>query len=65
MFTAYVVVTVAAAATNTYAAYVDFIHAEWVVVVTVVRAHWYSHIRYPAPLLVLAGGSLALLLSSS
>jgi DoxX-like family len=29
-------------------------------IVTVVRAHWYSHLRYPAPFLVLSAGSLVL-----
>jgi hypothetical protein len=111
MFTAYVVVTLLAAAFNTYAAYVDFIRAEWVVanmtrygiphswlsslgalkvagaaglavglvmppigiaaaaclvvyfigaMVTVMRAGWYSHLRYPTPFLVLAMASLVL-----
>jgi hypothetical protein len=32
--------------------------------VTVSRAHWYSHLRYPAPFLVLATGSLALRMAS-
>jgi hypothetical protein len=32
--------------------------------VTVSRAHWYSHLRYPAPFLVLATGSLALRVAS-
>jgi hypothetical protein len=31
MFTAYIVVTVVAAAVNTYAAYVEFTHADWIV----------------------------------
>jgi hypothetical protein len=31
MFTAYIVVTVVAAAVNTYAAYVEFMHADWIV----------------------------------
>jgi hypothetical protein len=30
MFTAYVVVTVVAAAINTYAAYVDYVRADWI-----------------------------------
>jgi DoxX-like family len=33
-------------------------------IVTVSRAHWYSHLRYPAPFLVLATGSLALRVAS-
>jgi hypothetical protein len=109
--TAYLLVTVLTAALNAYAAYVDFIRAEWVVAnitrygiphswlfslgavkaagaagllvgvvtpaigivaaaglvvyfigaaVTVVRAGWYSHLRYPTPFLLLAVGSLVL-----
>jgi DoxX-like family len=111
MFTAYVVVTLMAVALNTYAAYVDFIRAEWVVanmtrygiphswlfslgalkgagaaglviglimppigiaasaglvayfigaIVTVMRAGWYPHLRYPIPFLLLAVASLVL-----
>jgi hypothetical protein len=33
-------------------------------VVTVVRAHWYSHLQYPAPFLVLSAGSLVLAVAS-
>jgi DoxX-like family len=33
-------------------------------IITVVSAHWYTHIRYPAPFLLLAVGSLALRLAS-
>jgi DoxX-like family len=33
-------------------------------IVAVIRAHWYSQIRYPAPYLVLAAGSLMLRLAS-
>jgi hypothetical protein len=111
MFTAYVIVTVLAAGFNAYAAYVDFVRAEWVIanmtkygiprswlfslgalkamgavglligigmpqigiaaslglvlyfvgaIVTVVRSQWYSHLRYPAPFLLLAIASLVL-----
>ncbi|WP_410567260.1 DoxX family protein [Amycolatopsis sp. cmx-4-61] len=34
-------------------------------VVTVTRAHWYSHLLYPVSFLVLAGGSLALRVASA
>lgn len=111
MHTAYNVVTMLAVAANLYAAYVDFIRAEWVVanmtrygiphswlfwlggakaagavgliigfwippigvlasfglvvyflgaVATVWRSRWYTHLRYPAPFLLLALGSLVL-----
>jgi hypothetical protein len=114
MFTAYVIVTVLAAAATAYAASVDFNRVEWVLVnmtrlgvphswlsplgaakaagalglvvgiavppigvaaavglilffagaiVTVIRAHWYSH-YYPVAYLLLAAGSLALRLAS-
>jgi DoxX-like family len=32
-------------------------------VVTVMHAHWYSHLRYPAPFLVLSVGSLGLVVA--
>lgn len=32
---------------------------------TVVRAHWYSHLRYPTPFLLLAVASLVLRLAAS
>ena len=114
MFTAYVVVTILAAAASTYAATVDFMRAGWILdnmtrygvphsrlfplgalkaagalglllgigvpligvaasvglvlfflgaIVTITRAHWYSHLRYPAPFLLLAAVSLALRLA--
>ncbi|MGP4016448.1 DoxX family protein [Saccharopolyspora sp. 5N708] len=34
-------------------------------VIAVMRARWYSHIRYPAPFLLLAVGSLALGLAAT
>lgn len=112
MFIAFIVVTIAAAAANIYAALVDFIRADFIVdnmtkygiphswlfplgalkaagalgllvgialppigvaaaaslvlyyigaVITVIRVRCYSHIRFPAPFLLLAGGSLVLL----
>jgi hypothetical protein len=33
-------------------------------VVTVMRAHWYSHLQYPAPFLVLSAGSLVLVVAA-
>jgi DoxX-like family len=114
MVIACVAITLVNAAFNTYAAYLDFTRAEWIVtnmnrygvprswlfslgalkaagavglligfaappigvaasvglvvyfigaVVTVVRARWYSHLRYPAPFLVLAVSSLVLRLA--
>jgi hypothetical protein len=116
MFTAYVIVTVLAAAATAYAAVADFLRQEWILVnmtrygvphsrlfslgalkaagalgllvgigvpligvaaslglilffvgaiVTVIRAHWYSHIAYPVGFLVPAAASLALGLASS
>jgi len=115
MLTAYVVVTVIAAGLNAWAAYVDFVRAEWVIanmksygiprswlfwlgllkaagagglllgirvpligiaasfglvlyfvgaIATVVRSKWYSHLRYPAPFLLLAAASLMLRLTA-
>jgi DoxX-like family len=32
-------------------------------IVTVIRAHWYSHLRYPAPFLFLSAGSLVLVVA--
>ena len=109
------IVTVLAAASNVYAAYVDFARADWVIanmtsygiprswlfslgvlkalgavglligiavpsvgvaasfglvlyfigaIVTVVRSRCYSHIRFPAPFLLLAAASLALRLAT-
>ncbi|MCI2420911.1 DoxX family protein [Saccharopolyspora sp. K220] len=116
MFTAYVVVTVLAAAANAAAATVDFLRAEWVLgnmtkigvphswlfplgvlkatgalgllvglavpqigiaastglvlyfvgaIITVVRARWYPHIRYPTSFLLLSAGSLVLGLAAT
>ncbi len=115
VLTAYIVITVLAAAMNSYAAFVDFKRADWVVdnmtkygvpcswlfplgalkaagalgllvgigvpplgiaasaglvayfvgaIVTVTRAHWYSHIGYPMLFLLPAVASLALRLAS-
>lgn len=34
-------------------------------IITVTHAHWYAHIRYPAPFLLLSAASLVLRLASS
>jgi hypothetical protein len=116
MFTAYIVVTIFAAAANTYAAIVDFRRPQWVVdnittwggsyswlfplgalkgagalgllvgigvpligvaaavglvlffvgaIAVVVRARWYSHLRWPVTYLLLAVASLVLRLTVS
>lgn len=116
MFIIYVIVTIATAAANAFAAVVDFRHPQWVVdnitrwggsdswlftlgalkatgafglllgigvpligfaaaiglvlffvgaIVVVIRAHWYSHLPWPATYLLLAVGSLALRLAVS
>ena len=116
MIIAYVIVTLVAAALSGYAAYVDFVRAEWVLanmtrygiphswlyllgalkaagavglligigvpligvlaslglvlyfigaIITVVRAHLYSHVRYPTPFLLFAMALLALRLTAA